>query len=136
MRVVEGDVGVVGAGTWSDGGGGGKTILSVLEIGDTHLKRIVLPDYLANYVTPGQHVRVLVGQGLSRGFITRPFVAGVENNGKTYKIDSVLMMGILKSILYCMLAGVLAAIHPILWVAACVGIFGFYIKEYTDLKRF
>jgi hypothetical protein len=136
MKVVEGEVGVVGHGTWSDGGGGGKTILSVLEIGDTHLKPIVLPDYLSNYLNPGQQVRVLVGQGLSHGLITRPFVAAVESNGKKYKIDSVLTMVVLKSILYCFPALLLAAIHPILAVAACVAIFMFYTKEYLDLKRF
>jgi len=137
MKIYEGEVGVLGHGTWSDGGGGGKTILSVLEIGDQQLKRIVLPDYLANYLTPGQRSRVLVGRGLSRGLITRPFVAAVEVNGRKYKIDSVLTMGIMKTLLYSLLAGPLfGAISPMLGVLACAGIATYYIKDYLDLRRF
>ena len=137
MRVLEGEVGVVGAGTWTDGGGGGKTMLSVLEIGDHHLQKIVLPDYLSNYLKPGSNARILLGQGLSRGLITRPFVAAVKVDGKTYKTGQVLFMGILKSLLYGALFGVLlGAITPLLGVLAAGAVFAFYIKEWMDLKRF
>ncbi len=136
MRVYEGEIGVVGHGTWSDGGGGGKTVLSVLEIGDQQLKRIVLPEFLANYLTPGQRSRVLVGTGLSRGLITRPFVAAVEANGKKYKVDSILMMAILKIILYSMLAFPLWAIAWPLGLLASGGVAAYYIRDYLDLKRF
>jgi hypothetical protein len=136
MRVYEGEVGIVGHGTWSDGGGGGKTVLSVLEIGNAQLKRIVLPDYLANYLTPGQKSRVLIGQGLSRGLLTRPFVAAVEVNGKKYKVDSILTMAVLKVILYSLLAFPLWAIAWPLGLLATAGVATYYIRDYLELKRF
>ena len=136
MRVLDGEIGVVGSGTWTDGGGGGKTLLSVLEIGNHHLKRIVLPDYLHNYMTPGKQARVLIGRGLSRGVITRPFVAAVQVDGRTYKTDQVLLMYVLKCVLYCGVALlVFGRILP-LGLAVAVAILMFYFKEYMDLKRF
>ena len=86
MKVVEGELSLIGHGTWEDGGGGGKTIVSALDIGDHHLQRILVPDYLRNYVTPGEHVRVAISQGFSRGVITRPFIAAVEANGKKRQV--------------------------------------------------
>jgi hypothetical protein len=131
----EGQISVVGHGGWNRGGG--KTVLSVLEIGDQQLKRLVLPDDLANHLTPGRQSRVLVGRGLSHGLITRPFVAAVEVNGRKYKIASVLTMGIMKTLLYSLLAGpLLGSITPLLGVLACAGIVTYYAKDYVDLKRF
>lgn len=136
MKVLDGEIGVVGSGTWTDGGGGGKTILSVLEIGNHHLKRIVLPDYLHNYLTPGKQARVLIGRGLSRGVITRPFVAAVQVDGRTYKTDQVLLMYVLKCVLYCGVALlVFSRLLPV-GLALAAAIVMFYAKEYLDLKRF
>lgn len=136
MKVLDGEIGVVGSGTWNDGGGGGKTLLSVLEIGNHHLKRIVLPDYLHNYMTPGKQARVLIGQGLSRGMITRPFVAAVQVDGRTYKTDQVLLMYVLKCVLYGGVALlVFGKLLPV-GLAIAAGIVMFYAKEYLDLKRF
>jgi len=137
MKVIEGDIGLVGGGTWTDGGGGGKTVLSVLEIGDQQLKKILLTDYLANYVKPGKHARLLVSKGLSRGIITRPFIAAVEVDGKKYKTDQVLFMGILKIALYSMAAFVLLFSFSVpLAVLACAGIALYYVRDYMDLRRF
>ncbi|MEO8030789.1 MAG: hypothetical protein ABJC74_16245 [Gemmatimonadota bacterium] len=135
MQTLEGVVGRVGAGSWEDGGGGGKTILSVFEIGDHHLKRVVLPDFLRNYIVPGEPARVMVGQGLSRGLITRPFIAAVEVNGKKYKTDSVLLMAVCKIILYSMvIGGILAGFSKVLALVAVVGITVFYVRDYLELK--
>ncbi len=137
MKVYEGEIGMIGAGTWTDGGGGGKTILSVLEVGNHQLKKILLPDYLGNYIATGAQARVLVSQGLSRGMVTRPFVAAVEVDGKTYKTDSVLMMALMKTALYCIPAFVIfGAINPILGMLACGAVAFYYISDYLDLKRF
>ncbi len=135
MQTLEGVVGRVGAGSWEDGGGGGKTILSVFEIGDHHLKRVVLPDYLRTYITPGEPARVMVGQGLSRGLITRPFIAAVEVNGKKYKTDSGLLMAVCKIILYSLvIGGILSGFSKVLALAAVVGIAVFYVRDYLELR--
>ncbi len=34
MKIIEGELKLVGSGTWEDGGGGGKTVVSALDIGD------------------------------------------------------------------------------------------------------
>lgn len=137
MKVYEGEIGMIGAGTWTDGGGGGKTVLSVLEVGNHQFKKIVLPDYLRNYLEPGTTTRVGISQGLSRGWITRPFVAAVEVDGKKHKTDQVLFMALAKTALYCIPAFVLfGAITPVLGMAACVGVGFYYINDYLDLKRF
>lgn len=137
MKVYEGELGLIGSGTWSDGGGGGKTILSVLEIGNHQLKRVLLPDYLGNYMTPGTHMRVGISTGLSRGFVTRPVVAAVEVNGKKYKIDQMLMASVLKTALYAIPAFlVFGAIYMPLGLVAVAAVAGFYLSEYNDLKRF
>ena len=137
MQTLEGVIGRVGAGTWQDGGGGGKTVLSVFEIGNHHLKRVVLPDYLRNYITPGEPARVRIGQGLSHGLITRPFIAAVEVDGKKYKTDSVLLMAVLKIILYAIVVGgILTAFSKVLALLAVAGIAAFYIKDYLELQAF
>lgn len=137
MQTLEGVVGRVGAGTWVDGGGGGKTTLSVFEIGDHHLKRVVLPDYLRNYITPGEPARVMIGQGLSHGLITRPFIAAVEVDGKKYKTDSVLLMAVLKVMLYWMVVGaIVSAFSKLLAVLVCGAIGAYYLKDYLELKAF
>jgi hypothetical protein len=137
MKVYSGEVGMIGGGTWSDGGGGGKTILSAFDIGNQHLKRIVLTDYLANYLKPGTQAKILVSQGLSHGFITRPFIAAVEVEGKKYKLDSILLMGILKSILYCAIAFPLfGVIHWVLGLAACAAVVWYYVGDWLQLQHF
>lgn len=102
MKIYKGLVNLIGAGTWTDTGGGGKTKLSVLEVGASSLKSIILPDYIRSYLTVGQDVEILVSRGLSQGIITRPFIAAIKVNGRTYKssMGQLLLMCLIKYILY------------------------------------
>jgi len=136
MEIVEGTVGLIGAGTWTAKGDGGSTNLSVLEIGDKTYKRIILTDYLSNYMTAGQKVRALISKGLTRGLVSRPFVAAVQVDGKTYKVESLLMMFVLKVILWLMICGVAGAIFAPLGIVLAIVIIAFYVKAYLDFKRF
>ena len=136
MEVIEGTVGLIGAGTWSAKGDGGSTSLSVLEIGNKTYKRIILTDYLSNYITAGQPVRALISRGLTRGLVSRPFIAAVQVDGKTYKTDSVLMMFVLKTVLWLMICGVIGAILWPLGLALAVFVVYFYVKSYLDYKKF
>lgn len=137
MKVYEGELGMIGSGTWTDGGGGGKTILSVLEIGNHQLKRVLLPDYLGNYMQPGAQMRLGVSTGLSRGFITRPVVTAVEVNGRKYKTDQMLFVSLAKIALYAIPAFlVFGSIYKPLGLAAVAAVAWFYLSDYGDLKRF
>ena len=136
MQVVEGTVGLIGAGTWTAKGDGGSTTLSVLEIGNKTFKRIILTDYLSNYVTAGQNVRALISQGLTRGLVSRPFIAAVQVEGKTYKTEQVLMMMVLKTVLWLMICGVVGALFWPLGIALAAYVVYFYAKSYLDYKKF
>lgn len=145
MAVYEGEVSLVGAGTWTDGaaqggaGGQGKTILSVLEIGGQSLRKIVMPDYISNYVQTGKQTTLLIGTGLSRGLITRPFIAAVKVDGKTYKESEGMLIFMLavKAILYAILFGViLGALFAPLGFIAAGAVFYYHFKDYTAFKSF
>lgn len=146
MTVYEGEVSLVGAGTWTDGaaqgasaGGQGKTILSVLEIGGHSLRKIVMPDYISNYVHSGKQTTLLIGTGLSQGIITRPFIAAVKVDGKTYKESDGMLIFMLatKAILYAILFGVIfgAFFAPLGFVAAGA-VFYYHYKDYAAFKSF
>jgi hypothetical protein len=140
MRVVEGELKLIGGGTWEDGGGGGKTVVSALDIGDSHLRNILIPDYLRNYMTPGENVRVAVSQGLSRGLITRPFIAAVQSNGKKYHIGrgQMVFAGIAKTVLYAIPVGLIlgALLHPVVGLAGVAGVGFYYFKEVQSVLNF
>lgn len=139
MKIIEGELKLVGSGTWADGGGGGKTVVSALDIGDHHLRKILIPDYLRNYMTPGEHIRVGISQGLSHGMITRPFIAAVEANGKKYRLDkgTLIFAGAAKTLLYALPVGViLGAITPVLGIAGVAGVGFFYFKEIMAINNF
>jgi hypothetical protein len=139
MKVIEGNLNLMGNGTWEDGGGGGKTVVSALDIGDHHLKKILIPDYLANYMTPGEHVRVAISEGLSRGLITRPVIAAVEANGKKYRLGfgELAFMGGAKTLLYAIpVYGILQAFSPIIGLAGVAGVGFYYFKEVTAIQSF
>ncbi|MDO8314461.1 MAG: hypothetical protein Q7T00_04350 [Rugosibacter sp.] len=139
MKVVEGELKLIGDGTWADGGGGGKTVVSALDIGDNHLRKILIPDYLRNYMTPGEHIRVAISQGLSRGMITRPFIAAVDAKGKKYRIEkgTLIFAGAAKTLLYAIPVGViLGAITPLLGIAGVAGIGYYYFKEIMAINNF
>src|SRR5262245_49252044 len=58
MKVLVGEIGVVGGGR---GAGARKgNVLSILEIGEHQLKRIVLPDALREPMKAGRHARILL----------------------------------------------------------------------------
>jgi len=121
---------------WEDGGGG-RTTLSVFEIGGHHLRRILLPDDLRGYITPGQPARIMIGRGLSRGLISRPCIAAVETRAGTRKIANGLAISAAKIGVYSLVLGGMAALHSRpLALAACAAIAGFYIKDYLQLKSF
>jgi len=146
MTVYGGEISMVGTGTWQDGasdgagaGGQGKTIVSVLEIGNHALRKIVMPDYVSNYIRPGKQAELLVGQGLSRGLITRPYIAAVKVDGKTYKESGgmVLFMGLAKALLYSVpVAVVLGAMWAPLGALGVVGVFAYYIRDYLGFRKF
>lgn len=139
MKIAEGELKLIGGGTWEDGGGGGKTVVSALDIGDNHLRKILIPDYLRNYMTPGEHIRVAISQGLSRGMITRPFIAAVEANGKKYRIEksTLIFAGVAKTLLYAIPVGViLGAITPVLGIAGVAGVGYYYFKEILAISNF
>lgn len=139
MKIVEGELKLIGNGTWEDGGGGGKTVVSALDIGDHHLRKILVPDYLRNYMVPGEHIRVAISQGLSRGMITRPFIAAVESNGKKHSIEqgTLIFAGVAKTLLYALPVGaILGALTPIFGVAGVAGVGYYYFKEIMAIKSF
>jgi len=139
MKIVEGELKLIGSGTWDDGGGGGKTVVSALDIGEHHLRKILVPDYLRNYMVPGEHIRVGISQGLSRGMITRPFIAAVEANGKKHSIErgTMIFAGAAKTLLYGLPVGViLGAITPVLGIAGVAAIGFYYFKEIVAVSRF
>jgi hypothetical protein len=80
MKIIEGTVGNIGGGIWTTKAGG-WTFRSVLEIGDHHLRKIGISDYLETYINPGAQVRILI----FKRFATNPLVFAVEVNGKKYK---------------------------------------------------
>lgn len=139
MRIVEGTLSLIGHGTWDDGGGGGKTVVSAMDIGEHHLQKILVPDYLRNYMEPGAHMRLAISQGLSRGLITRPFVAAVECNGKKRKIGMGQMWfaGAAKTLLYGIPVGaLLGAIFLPLGLAGVAAIGFYYFKEIQAVQSF
>ncbi|MBH1962224.1 MAG: hypothetical protein I8H82_06425 [Rhodocyclales bacterium] len=139
MKIAEGELKLIGGGTWEDGGGGGKTVVSALDIGDHHLRKILIPDYIRNYMAPGEHIRVAISQGLSHGMITRPFIAAVEVNGKKYRIEkgTLIFAGVAKTLLYAIPVGViLGAITPLLGIAGVAGVGYYYFKEISAISNF
>lgn len=92
MRIYTGTVNLIGNGVWENKLGGGRTTLSVLEIGVHAFKNIILTDYLANYLRINSHATILVYHGLTQGLITRPVILGVEINGKKYKENAGLLV--------------------------------------------
>jgi hypothetical protein len=137
MQVYEGEIGVVGRiGHSGRTPGHGRMMLSVLEIGDQQLRRIAVPELLAAHLRAGQRSRVLVGQGLSHGLITRPFVAAVEVQGRKYKVDRPLLVVLLKTLAYSALVLPLFVVAWPLGLLLCLAIAGWYLRDYFDLRRF
>lgn len=119
--------------------GGGKTVVSALDIGDHHLRKILVPDYLRNYMVPGEHVRVAISQGLSQGLITRPFIAAVESDGKKHSIErgTLIFAGVAKTLLYAIpVAAIFSVFFPPLGIAGAAAIGYYYFKEILAISKF
>lgn len=140
MKITEGELKLIGSGSWEDGGGGGKTVVSALDIGDHHFRKILVPDYLRNYMTPGEHIRVAISQGLSHGIITRPFIAAVESNGKKYHIGSgqMIFAAVVKTLFYAIPVGIILGglVHPVLGLAGVAAVGYYYFKEIQGVNNF
>ena len=140
MQIVEGELRKIGDGTWTDGGGGGKTVVSALDIGDTHLRNILVPDYLRSYMEPGENIRVAISRGLSRGMITRPFVAAVQANGRKYYVSQgqLIFGNVMKTLLYSVPVGVILGglLHPVLGLAGVAAVGYYYFKEIQSIRNF
>lgn len=136
MKIYDGTVELIGAGTWVDGGGGGQTKLSVLEIGNKTFKNIMLPDYLSNYLIPGKNVRVLIYKGIRSHLVT-----AVEVGNKKYKIGTgrFLILALVKIIVLCLCIFFLGLINVLFLLVFSIPLFifiGSQIKNYLDLVRF
>lgn len=114
MKIYNGKVNLIGNGTWMAGPNGeGGTLLTVLEIGDTHLKRVYIPDYLKNYLTVGTETRILIMKASKN-----EAVLALEVDGKKYKIERSLMRK------YFMVKRIIAAIGIGIAGAAVTGFLG------------
>jgi hypothetical protein len=135
MKVLDGEIGVVGGGR---GAGARKgNVLSILEIGEHQLKRIVLPDALREPMKAGKHARILLGRGLSWGILTPPYIAAVEIGAQKYKNARVIRAALFKTLIYAMIAcAIFWRISPVLALISCAGIAAYSAKEFLDWIRF
>lgn len=156
MKVYEGTVELIGAGSWRGGGFGGTGTrkLSALEIGNKTFKNINLSDYISNYLKPGEYVRVLIYKGLTSSWLKTSFVAAVEVNNKKHKIGGgrILLIALAKIFLFCMFFGIIGllvagiagattsmAVAYIVYfstIFVCLYYIWFQLKGYFDLMRF
>jgi hypothetical protein len=136
MKVIDGEIGVVGR-EHPRGRPGKSPVLSVLEIGEHQLKRIVLSEPLRKPIATGKHARILLGRGLSQGLVTRPYVAAVEVDGKKYKKDLVIRNAMIKILIYGGIGYVtLSRISVPLALVFCGIVAVHYVKDSLDLVRF
>lgn len=98
MKIYDGVVKLIGAGTWiAERNNDGGQKLSVLEIGDYRLTGIYLPDYLYNYLRQGSEATVLVCRST-----IRTSIFAIKVDGKKYKIaiEKIIFEFILKILLF------------------------------------
>ncbi len=137
MEVVEGTIGQIDRRAWvAKGDGGNGTTVSGLEVGHRQLKRVVLADYLSKVLEPGKFARLLILRGATQGVVTRPVIAAVEVDGKTYKAAKVVWTGLLKILLWMLVVAAIGSIAPVLGVVSAACVIGFYVKNYLDFIRF
>jgi len=136
MEVVEGTIGQIATRSVQDKGDGYRAVVSAIEVGHRQLRRVVLTEQLSKSLESGKFARVLIWRGLTQGLVTRPFVAAVEVDGKTYKSHRVLPMALLKILLWMILVVAIGSVSPVLGVFAAACIVGFYAKNYLDFLRF
>ena len=80
MKTYEGEVKLLGAGV----GDFKERAMTVFEIGDHELKKVILPRYLDNYVNVGDYVKVLIGNDTLFGITTSKTIYGVKRGEKIY----------------------------------------------------
>ncbi len=137
MKRIDGELGVVGGEVGPGRARGGKTVLSILEIGNHHLRKIVLADSLRKHLETGKHARLLLGNGLSRGLFTRPYIAAVEVDGRKYKAERMLLPGTLEALFSGGLAvALLWTISMPLALFFCVAAAAVSAKDWLDFARF
>ncbi len=140
MKVYKGKITMIGQGDWSSkGSGGGQTTVSVFEIGEHNLRKLLITDYMMNYVKVGEEAEILVSKGLSQGLITRQVILGIKVNGKKYMESTVkiIFMNLAKIFLYFMLTFPLMLLYDskfplILGFAALI----YYVKDIFDFMKF
>ena len=140
MKVYKGKITMIGQGDWSSqGSGGGHTTVSVFEIGEHNLRKLLITDYMMNYVKVGDEAEILVSKGLSQGLITRQVILGIKVNGKKYMESTVkiIFMNLAKIFLYFMLTFPLMLFYDskfplILGFAALI----YYVKDIFDFLKF
>lgn len=134
MNIVEGEVKEMGAGTWQAmAGGEGLTTYSVFEIGDHHLRRCSLSNYLVNYVKVGTQARLLLYKPFAAGLT----VVAAKVGGKTYKADNIRLIIIGYWLVFSLFVGsALFAISVWLGVIALLGFAANYGKQLFDYETF
>jgi hypothetical protein len=82
MRV-KGKLTVVGSGEWKfvSSYSGGKTKVSVLEIGGHKIRNVTVPDALKDYLVEGQEMELLI----IKGDLIHYELCGVKVQGNTYR---------------------------------------------------
>jgi hypothetical protein len=134
MEVVEGTIGQIAMRNME--ADSGRAALSAIEVGHRQLRRVMLTEPLSQALESGKFARVLVWRGLTQGLVTRPFVAAVEVDGKTYKSHRVLRMTLVKILLWMILVVGIGSVSPVLGVFVAACIIGFYAKNCLDFMRF
>ena len=136
MEVLEGTIGQIATRNVQYGVDRNRAGVSAIEVGHRQLRRVVLTDQLSKSLESGKFARVLIWRGLTQGLLTRPYVAAVEVDGKTYKSHRVLPIALLKILLWMILVVGIGAVSLVLGVFAAACIIGFYAKNYLDFLRF
>lgn len=106
MRIYKGIISLIGKGAWVGTSRG--TRLSALEIGSATIKKIFLPDYIANYMKAGDDARILTYQGFNQKIIV-----AAEVGDKKYKIDRGWMftLAFIPAVLFTLTIGSFYGIH-------------------------
>ena len=136
MEVLEGTIGQIATRNVQYGVDRSRAGVSAIEVGHRQLRRVVLTDQLSKSLESGKFARVLIWRGLTQGLLTRPYVAAVEVDGKTYKSHRVLPIALLKILLWMILVVGIGVVSLVLGVFAAACIIGFYAKNYLDFLRF
>ena len=110
MRTLSGEIELIGNGTWFAGNLDGATLLSAFRIGDVELKRVVLPDYLANFVKLGIQAKLLVDDSFWTTWRPHKIIAA-EVEGKRYKATGFVLPRVLGTLVYVPIILLLGVVH-------------------------